>query len=52
MLKLAKVIFISKSVDNTLVYRANVDIYIELLKNFGISKNDDSGFDSRRIDTN
>lgn len=30
--------FISESVDNTLVYRANVDIYIELLKNFGINK--------------
>lgn len=30
--------FISKSADNRLVYRANVAIYIELLKNFGINK--------------
>jgi hypothetical protein len=30
--------FISKSVENKLVYKANLDIYIELLKNFGIDE--------------
>ncbi|MSS64864.1 hypothetical protein [Velocimicrobium porci] len=30
--------YISKSAENKLVYKANVEIYIELLKNFGINK--------------
>lgn len=30
--------YISKSVDNMLVYKSNLSIYLELLKNFGISE--------------